>query len=131
MKINYVEVKKISDNKWDLSFFESNNEIPFDIKRVYYIYNLKENWTSRWKHAHFDTDQVLFCINWSVVITLDDWNHKESIKLDSQNKWIVIPKMIWHTMSDFTDNCIMLVVASKKYNEDDYIRNYVDFKKIN
>lgn len=127
MEIKYIEITKISDERWSLSFFESNNEVPFDIKRVYYIYDLKNNWNIRWEHAHFDTEQVLFCISGSVKIWFDDWDKKQIIELNEPNKWVFIPKMVWHFMQDFSDNCIILVVASDIYKESDYIRDYEKF----
>jgi len=127
MKIKYIEVSKISDNRWSLSFFEANNEIPFDIKRVYYIYDLKKDWSIRWKHSHIKTNQVLFCINWSMDIIFDNWQEKKIIRLDKPNKGVFIPNMTWHYMENFTNNCILLIVASDIYNEADYIRNYKEF----
>jgi hypothetical protein len=130
MKIRYIEVPKITDERWSLSFMEANAQIPFDIKRVYYIYDLKDNWLIRWEHAHFETEQVLFCIQWNLKIVFDDWKNKEFFTLSEPNKWIFIPKMMWHYMKDFSDNCIIMVMASGLYNESDYIRDYEKFINI-
>ncbi len=127
MEIKYIEIPKKSDKGWNLSFMESNVHIPFDVKRVYYIYDLNDDWNQRWDHAHYKTKQVLFCISWSVKIWFDDWKEQKEFVLDKSNVWIYIPPMIWHYMKDFSPWCIILVVASENYEEVDYIRNYENF----
>lgn len=128
-----MEIKKIilpKKDSWDdgsLTFFEGNKDIPFEIKRVYYIYNTKNPQCIRWKHAHYETDQVMFVLKWSLRMVFDDWYEKQEIVLNQPNEWLLIPKMIWHTMDQFTEDCIALVVASSVYDEKDYIRNYEDF----
>lgn len=130
MEIKYVEIPKISDVRWALSFIEVPKDIPFEIQRIYYIYDLKEDGSIRWEHAHRETEQIMFCLNWSVTVGFDDGKNKELIILDSSNKWVHIPKMIWHWMEWFSENCIILVIASHLYEETDYIRNYENYISI-
>ena len=128
MEINKISLPKIwSWDLWYLTFFEGNAAIPFEIKRVYYIYDTKDSSIMRWKHAHYETNQVMVVIQWSLRMIFDDWINKEEIILDKPNEWLLIPKMMWHTMDQFSEDCIALVVASSWYDEKDYIRNYEDF----
>lgn len=128
-----MEIKKIiipeKDfwDDWSLAFFEGNNHIPFEIKRVYYIFGVNNPECIRWTHAHYETDQVMFVLKWSLRMIFDDWYEKQEIVLNKPNEWLLIPKMMRHTMDQFTEDCIALVVASSIYNEKDYIRNYEDF----
>ena len=130
MEIKYVEIPKKSDARWSLSFMEVPKDIPFEIQRIYYIYDLKEDGSIRWEHAHRETEQIMFCLNGSVTVGFDDGKNKELITLDSLNKWVRIPKMIWHWMECFSENCIILVIASHLYEEADYIRNYENYISI-
>ena len=130
MKINYIELLKKSDNRWSLSFMEANKQIPFDIQRVYYIFDINDLDTQRWDHAHHETEQVLFCIQWSVTIGFDNGKEKREFILDKPNIWVYIPPMMWHYMKNFSPGALLLVIASKPYNEADYIRNYEDFITI-
>ncbi|MBP8016639.1 FdtA/QdtA family cupin domain-containing protein [Candidatus Gracilibacteria bacterium] len=127
MEIKYIEIPKKSDKGGNLSFMESNVHIPFDVKRVYYIYDLNDDGNQRGDHAHYKTKQVLFCISGSVKIGFDDGKEQKEFVLDKSNVGIYIPPMIWHYMKDFSPGCIILVVASENYEEVDYIRNYENF----
>ncbi|MBN1981635.1 MAG: FdtA/QdtA family cupin domain-containing protein [Chitinivibrionales bacterium] len=103
-------------------------EIPFDIKRVYFIYNLiKHEQVCRGKHAHKTLQQVLFCIHGSCTVSLDDGANQQDIELIAPNTGIYLGTRLWHTMFNFTNNCILLVFASDFYSELDYIRNYDEF----
>jgi dTDP-4-dehydrorhamnose 3,5-epimerase-like enzyme len=112
-----------------ISVAENQKHIPFDIKRVYYIYNLNNPAAVRGKHAHKELEQVLFCISGSCTIGLDDGTHTQTIRLDQPHVGVYLGKGLWHTMQDFSRDCIMLVLASDVYNEKDYIRDYETFKQ--
>lgn len=112
-----------------ISVAENFNHIPFAIKRVYYIYNLMNRNAIRGKHAHKKLEQVLFCINGSCEIGLDDGTNSQDITLDTPNTGIYLGVELWHTMKNFPNNCILLVLASDVYKKDDYIRDYDEFKK--
>jgi len=113
-----------------LSIAEIQRDIPFEVRRVYYIYNLiKHKDVMRGKHAHKKLEQMLFCVNGSCVIELDDGENKQEILLNSPNVGIYVGTKLWHTMKNFQNNCILLVLASDVYKESDYIRDYEEFVK--
>tara|TARA_B100000212_G_scaffold264088_1_gene203654 strand:- start:315 stop:725 length:411 start_codon:yes stop_codon:yes gene_type:complete len=116
-----------TDGRGKLIALEALTDIfPFDIKRVYFIYDLKsENF--RGFHAHKNLEQALICINGSCKVHMDDGNNKHNFFLNKPNQVLTVPKHFWHSMSEFCDNTIILVLASDHYDEKDYIRNYKDF----
>ena len=111
-----------------LSFVEKEI-IPFSIKRVYYLYDVPFN-GERGGHAHKDLFQVLIALNGSFELLLDDGSNTKKILLDSPNIGLYIPNGIWREMNNFSKNSVCLVLASKDYDENDYIRNYQDFKEM-
>lgn len=122
-KLSYIiEIPKIQDEGF-LSFMEGKNHIPFEIKRIYYIYDVIKN-AVRGKHAHIKTKQVIFCIRGSITIILDNGVDKEAITLNKPNQGLFLDKMMWHEMVAFKEGTILLTVASDKYKEEDYIRDY-------
>jgi len=106
---------------------ESLRHIPFKIKRVYYISNLGNKNAIRGKHAHKKLEQVIFCINGSFLLRLDDGKNKKEIVLDKLGIGIYLGVDLWHTMTQFSKDCILLVLASDYYKESDYIRDYMQF----
>ncbi|MFC1851343.1 FdtA/QdtA family cupin domain-containing protein [candidate division CSSED10-310 bacterium] len=110
-----------------LTVAEHRNHIPFPIKRVYYIYGLENPNAVRGKHAHKKLEQVLFCIHGSCEIGLDDGTTRQRIILDKPNTGIYLGVRLWHTMENFSSDCILLVLASEIYRENDYIRDYDEF----
>ncbi len=125
----FIELPKITDGiDGIISVAESFTHVPFDIKRVYYIYNLNNPGAIRGKHAHKELEQVLFCIAGSCTIGIDDGAQTQTVRLDKPHIGIYLGKELWHTMQDFSRDCIMLVLASQLYNAKDYIRDYEQFK---
>ena len=114
------------DEKGNLIALEENKNIPFDIKRVYYIFNTNFN-VRRGFHAHKNLKQVLVAINGRCKILLDDGKKKSNIELDSPNKGLLIKDTVWREMYDFSSDCVLLVLASELYDESDYIKNYDEF----
>lgn len=112
-----------------ISVAEYQNHIPFAIKRIYYIYDLINPNAIRGKHAHKNLEQVLFCINGTCEISLDDGKKSQTIVLDKPNIGLYLGKELWVTMRYFSDNCILLVLASDIYKENDYIRDYDEFQR--
>ena len=110
-----------------LSVAENLRNIPFDIKRVYYIYNLDDRNAIRGVHAHRKLEQVLFCINGSCQMELDDGANRQNIVLDKPNVGVYIGIELWHIMKSFSKHCILLVLASDFFDESDYIRDYSQF----
>jgi hypothetical protein len=125
----WIEIPEIVDGKDGiLSVAEEQKNIPFNIKRVYYIYNLLNHHdVQRGKHAHKALEQVLFCINGSCRITLHDGLETQEVVLSRPNVGLYIGPSMWHVMHSFENNCILLVLASDYFNEEDYIRNYDDY----
>jgi dTDP-4-dehydrorhamnose 3,5-epimerase-like enzyme len=124
--IREVDLKLLGDERGSLVALESNKNIPFDIKRVYYIFGTQKG-VSRGFHAHRSLEQIAICISGSCRMLMDDGRTKESVLLNCRNKGIYIDSMIWHEMHDFSDDCVLLVLASDYYDELDYIRAYNDF----
>lgn len=109
-----------------LSFFEASRDIPFDVKRIYYIYDAHKG-AQRGGHAHRNLHQILFCPYGKIEIVLDDSAERESVMLDNPSKGLIIGPGLWREMIWHTDNAVLCVAASEYYDEHDYIRDYQDF----
>jgi len=116
-----------SGEKGKLSFMESGKDVPFEVKRIYYIYDIEDLNIKRGYHAHKTLKQVIFCLNGSFVLELDNGFEKREILLNKPNKGILIDFNIWRNMKNFSKNVVIMVVASDYYDENDYIRNYDEF----
>lgn len=129
-KINFIilNMKVMGDERGKLVALESNRNIPFDIKRVYYIFDTLLN-VERGKHAHKNLEQVVVALHGSCKFVLDDGKKKEEVLLDSPEIALYIGKNIWRTMKDFSRNCVLMILASDYYNENEYIRDYDEFLK--
>lgn len=127
--IKIINFPSIGDNRGSLVTMETKDKIPFNIKRVYFIFDTQKN-VSRGFHAHKDLQQVAVCVSGKCRMTLDDGKKSEEVWLDSPNKGIFIDKHIWREMHDFSDDCVLLVLANENYSESDYIRSYDQFLKI-
>jgi len=112
-----------------LTIGESQKSVPFEIKRVYYINNLYNPNAIRGKHAHKKLEQIIFCVNGAFLLHLDDGNTKQDILINDPYIGIRLGPFLWHTMSNFSKDCVILVFANDYYDENDYIRNYEDFLK--
>lgn len=126
MEIRKIQFPTYTNETGTLSFFESERHIPFDIRRVYYIYDVQGN-SRRGFHAHRDLEQVLLCIHGSCKILLDNGTEKEVVVLDKPNEGLQIQNPIWREMYDFSPGAVLLVMASEYYDEADYIRDYNEF----
>ncbi|VVQ26001.1 sugar 3,4-ketoisomerase [Pseudomonas fluorescens] len=124
--INLIDFKSLGDDRGQLVALEGNKNIPFEIKRVYYLTGTKPG-TPRGFHAHKQLEQIAVCVSGKCRMILDDGFRKEEVWLDSPTKAISISKMIWREMHDFSEDCVLLVLASEHYDESDYIRSYLDF----
>ena len=114
------------DSRGSLISLEQNKNIPFDIKRVYYIFDTKDN-VRREFHAYRGLEQVRICVSGSCKVLVYDGSLKENILLDSPNTGLLISGLVWREMFDFSDNCVLIVLASKLCDESDYIRDYDEF----
>ena len=125
----FLEIESLGNSEQGfLSFFESNREVPFNIKRIYYIYNVPVG-IKRGMHAHKKLRQILWCPFGEIEVILDNGKAKKSYLLDSPEKALLVKEGYWHDMHWKMSNSVLCVAASDYYNEDDYIRNYDDFLK--
>lgn len=116
----------LGDDRGSLVALEVEKIIPFDIKRVYYIFNTQVG-VSRGFHAHRALRQVAVCVTGKCRIVLDNGRKREEVWLDSPIKGLVIDDLVWREMHDFSSDCVLLVLASEPYEEQDYIRDYQEF----
>ena len=117
------------DDRGQLIAIEALKDIPFEIKRVYYIYDTLPG-VRRGFHAHKNLEQILLCVNGSCKIHLDDGTDTAEVTLDKPNVGLYIANNMWREMYDFTPGTVLLVLASHYYDEADYLRNYEDFLKM-
>ena len=127
MEYKKLDFQTFGDKNGSLIALEENKNIPFDIKRVYYIFDNKKG-VRRGFHAHKNLEQVLICVNGSCEILLDDGKEKSIIKLENRNEGLFIEKLVWREMFNFSADCVLMVLASDYYDEKDYIRDYNEFK---
>lgn len=120
--------KHHSDRKGNISVVENKATIPFDVKRVYYLYDVPGG-ESRGSHAHKELSQLIIAASGSFRISLDDGNVKRTFVLNRPYQGLYIKPGIWRNLDDFSSGAICLVLASDKYDENDYIRNYENFLK--
>jgi hypothetical protein len=124
--VTEIILPKISDPRGDLTFIEGGEHIPFKIARVYYLYNVPTD-AERGGHAHYDLQQVIFALSGSLRIKTDDGYSKSEYWLRNPQKGIHLKQKIWREMDSFSQGAVCMVIASHKYDEEDYIRNYKDF----
>jgi len=114
-----ISLKSFSDKRGNLTVLEKNTNIPFDIKRVFYIYDVDDS--VRGGHRHHKTIQAAICIAGSCVVSNDDGAKKEDFVMDAPNKCLILQPEDYHTMHSFTPNAIFLVLASEYFDPNDYI----------
>ena len=124
--VQWINFPPLGDERGGLVALQGAKTMPFDIKRVYYIFGTQPG-VARGFHAHRQLQQVAVCITGKCRMVLDDGQSREEVWLDSPNKGLIIDRMIWREMHDFSANCVLLVLASEHYDENDYIRNYAAF----
>lgn len=128
--VYFVEIPIITEaNRGSLCFGEIKKHIPFDIKRFYCILDSPPG-QSRGNHAHYQGEQVLFCLRGSIKIKLDDGFAKDEIVLDKPNIGIFIGKMVWNKLTNFQKETVLLILRADFHNEKDYIRDYKKFKTL-
>jgi len=125
-KFREIELEPNGDARGSLIAIEEKINIPFDIKRVYYIFGTKEGVT-RGHHAHKGLTQIAVCVSGSCRMLLDDGRTKKNVWLDSPTKGLLIENLVWREMHDFSPDCVLIVLANEHYDEADYIRKYDDF----
>lgn len=121
-----IEMPVVSDPRGNLCFIESKRHVPFQVERVYYLYDVPAG-AMRAGHAHAEQHEILFPLSGSFNVRLDNGHEKESLVLNRPNVGLHIGPMTWREIDDFSSGSVCMVIASAYYDEADYIRDYADF----
>lgn len=121
-----VDLPKITDPRGNLTFVEGGNHIPFDIQRAYYLYDVPGG-AERGGHAHKGLQQLIIAMSGSFDVVLDDGREKKRYHLNRSYTGLYVCPMIWRELDNFSSGSVCMVLASQKYDEDDYYRDYSDF----
>lgn len=127
--IHWTHFPPLGDDRGSLVALEGKKTIPFAIQRVYYLFGTKPG-VSRGFHAHKKLQQVAVCVTGRCRMVLDDGKKREEVWLESSTEGLLIGNMVWREMHDFSHDCVLLVLASEHYSEEDYIRDYEDFLRL-
>ena len=120
-----IDIRRYSDSRGYLSVVEGGLDIPFEIKRIYYLYMVPE--VARGAHAHKELQQLLIATSGSAEVIMDDGTQKKSFVLDQPWKGLLIAPGLWRDLEHFTKDAIVMCLASEKYDATDYIRDYNEF----
>lgn len=123
-----IDLPKVEDERGNLTFIEQSNHIPFDIKRVYYLYDVPGG-ERRGGHAHIDLEQFIIAANGSFDLVLDNGREERTFHLNRPYYGIYLPTMMWRELENFSSGSVCLVLASDYFDEDDYIRDYEEFQE--
>jgi len=126
MRIHKFCFQMHKDKQGTLVAVEGEKNIPFQIKRVYYMYGAGDA-VIRGRHAHKSLQQILICVHGNCRVRLDDGRERKTISLDHPNEGLYIPHLVWREIFDFTPDTVLLVLASDVYDKSDYIRDYEEF----
>ena len=129
MQIKILPLQTHGDDRGSLIALEEGVNIPFAIKRVYYLFNTSKD-VRRGFHAHKDLNQVVIAVRGSCRFLLDDGKERISLLLDDPTQGLLIESCIWREMYDFSEDCVLMVLANHLYDESDYIRNYDVFLNL-
>ena len=121
-----VSLPKISDPRGNLTFVEGGEHIPFDIQRVYYLYDVPGG-ADRGGHAHKGLHQLIIAMSGSFDVVLDDGRHKKRYHLNRSYSGLYVCPMVWRELDNFSSGSVCMVLASNRYDESDYFRDYGDF----
>jgi hypothetical protein len=124
--VREIQLPQIHDPRGDLTFVEGGNHISFQIARVYYLYNVPVD-SERGGHAHRDLQQIVFALSGSFRMKVDDGVTRSEYWLRDPRKGLYISKMVWREMDCFSQGAVCMVLASHRYDEHDYFRNYDEF----
>jgi len=123
-----IELPKIHDPRGNLTFVESNDQVPFAIERVYYLYDVPGG-SDRGGHAHKELHQLIIAMSGSFDVVLDDGKDKKRVHLNRSYNCLYVCPMIWRELDNFSSGAVCMVLASNKYSESDYYRDYAEFMR--
>lgn len=126
-QVKLLQLPKILDDRGNLSFFENKNQVPFDIQRVYWIYDVPGG-EFRGGHAYQDLQEVIIALSGSFDVVLNDGNNEQKFSLNRSYTALYVPKMIWRHLENFSTNSLALIVTDKLFEEEQYIRDFQEFK---
>ena len=127
--VELIELPKILDKRGNLSFFENSNQIPFDIKRTYWIYDVPGG-ELRGSHAFKKSHEFIIALSGSFDIVLHDGNKEKKYSLNKSYYGLYVPNLLWRRLENFSTNSLALIVSSISYDSHDYIRGFEEFKTI-
>ncbi|MGG5485500.1 sugar 3,4-ketoisomerase [Gaetbulibacter sp. PBL-D1] len=126
MTFRIIEIPKVHEERGNLAVIEKDG-VPFDIKRVYYLYDVPSD-SYRGGHSHIEQESLVLALSGSFEVVLDDGKQRQKIMLNKPNKGLYIPTGVWRELENFSSGAVCLVLASTEFNEADYIRDYDTFK---
>ncbi len=129
MDLKLISLPKILDPRGNLSFIEEDTHLPFKIRRVYWIYDVPGG-EHRGGHAFRETDEIIVALSGSFDVVLHDGEKEHRFSLNRSYYGVLIPKMIWRMLENFSTNSLALIIASTDFSEKDYIRDFNDFKNL-
>ena len=127
--VKLLELDTFVDSEGSLVPVDSNSTMPFEVKRVFYIYGVHDQ-KDRGEHSHHITEQVLVCLNGKVKVLCDDGKNRKEWVLDKPNQALYIPNLIWDEQTYLTSDSVLLILANTNYDPSDYIEDYEEFKRL-
>lgn len=129
MESKIIQLPKILDKRGNLSFFEYPNQIPFEVQRTYWLYDVPGGET-RGSHAFREQQEFIVALSGSFDVLLHDGSDEQRFSLNRSYYGLHIPKMFWRRLENFSTNSLALIVSDRHYDELDYIRDFEEFKKL-
>ncbi len=128
-KWDVIDLPVVHDQRGNLTVVEAERQVPFDIRRVYYLYDVPSG-SERAGHAHRTLQQLIIAASGSFSIHLDDGHRQESVFLNRSHKGVLLKSMVWRVIDNFSSGAVCLVMASAHYDESDYIRDHTEFRRV-